>query len=424
MPKPVEAILIGAGQRGYDAFGQVARRNPHLLKFIAVCDPIEAKRLRFADAHGIPPERQFARHEDLLGLPLLAPLCVNATMDRDHLPTSLMAMRAGYHLLLEKPMATSPAECLQIAAAARDTGRLVQIVHPLRYTTLYRQAHALLAEGAIGRPISLSMTENVAYWHYAHSYVRGNWRRHDLSGPMILTKCCHDMDIAAWLVGAPVRRVASFGSLSWFRRENKPQGAPSHCIHGCPVEKTCPFYAPALYLGPMVEWPVSVISIDRSYEARRAALETGPYGRCVYDSDNDVVDHHIVAAEFENGVTLDFAVRASTNDCYRSLRIVGSEGEMNAHFEKNQLSVTRFHQGTGEPRQETIHRPALVEGGHGGGDTGVVQNIVRMIRENDVEGMRRSLDVAVEGHLLAFAAEHARRTGQVVEMKDFKTSAV
>lgn len=418
----MDAILIGAGQRGHDAFGGFALRHPNELRFVAVCDPIEGKRRRFAEAHGIPSERQFASHADMLARPAMAPLCVNATMDRDHLATATMAMEAGYHLILEKPMAPSPGECIALAESARRLGRIMQIVHPLRYTSLYRLAKELLDGGAIGRVISISMAENVGYWHFAHSYVRGNWRRADESGPMILTKCCHDMDIAAWLAGAPVRRVASSGSLSWFRAENKPAGAPARCLDGCPAEKTCPWFAPALYLGQMIEWPVSVISVDTSHEARRQALLTGPYGRCVFDCDNDVVDHQVVAAEFENGVTLDFAVRATTNDCYRSLRILGGEGELNAHFEKNVISITRFGPCTGEPRRDEIHRPALVDGGHGGGDTGVIRNALRLLRDGDMAAMNASLDIAVEGHLLAFAAEHARQTGRSISMAEFKTS--
>ncbi|GAB4326064.1 MAG: Gfo/Idh/MocA family oxidoreductase [Candidatus Sumerlaeia bacterium] len=420
MSKPMEAVLIGAGQRGFEAFGGFALRNPGELKFVAVCDPVEARRRRFADAHGIAPDCVFERHEDLLAMPQLAPLCVNATMDRDHLPTALAAMERGYHLLLEKPMAATAGDCLQIAARARALGRMLQIVHPLRYTPLYRLAKDLLDGGAIGRIVSISMAENIAYWHFAHSYVRGNWRRQDQSGPMILTKCCHDMDIAAWLAGVPVRRVASFGSLTWFRPENRPPGAPDRCLDGCPVEQVCAFSAPALYLGPMVEWPVSVISVDRSLEARRQALQTGPYGRCVYACDNDVADHQVVVAEFENGVTLDFTARAHTNDCFRTLRVFGADGELNAHFEKNEVSVTRFGQRTGEPRHETIHRPGRLEGAHGGGDTGVIRNVLRLIRDEAWDEMNRSLQIAVEAHLLAFAAELARRTGTGVEMAAFR----
>ncbi len=418
--KPVEAVLLGAGQRGRESFGAFAQRHPHLLKFVAVAEPDEGRRRAFAEEHGIPAERQFASWEELLARPQLAALCVNTTMDRTHLPSSLAALEAGYHLLLEKPMAHTPEGCLAIVEAARRRRRIVQICHPMRYSAFYAKAKELLDAGCVGLPCVYLMTENVAYWHFAHSFVRGNWRRHDASGPLILTKTCHDMDLAVWLAGSEPRRVASMGELRFFRPENAPPGAPERCLDGCPAEATCPFYAPTAYLGSLTEWPVSVISLDKSYESRRRALETGPYGRCVFRCDNDVVDHQIVTVEFASGALLNFTVSACTSYCYRSLRVVGGEGELNGHFEREELRVERFIQGF-YPRVPTeTHRVAAGEGAHGGGDWRVMRNCVRLVREENFAEADRSLAIALDGHLLAFAAEQARRSGTVLDFRVYR----
>jgi predicted dehydrogenase len=417
---PVEAVLIGAGQRGRDSMGAYARRHPDDLKFIAVAEVDEGKRNLFAQQHTIPPERCFASYQELLAQPQLAPLCFNGTLDAMHLPTALPAMEKGYHLFLEKPMADSPEGCLKIAREAERLGRMIQICHPLRYTYFYTEVKRLLEQRAIGDVVSLSMYENVGYWHFAHSYVRGNWSVVENTGPVILTKCCHDMDLVTWLADSKVRRVSSMGSLKFFRKENAPAGVPARCTDGCPVEATCPFSAPAFYLGKNTEWPVSVISLVTTPEARRKALETGPYGRCVFHCNNTAIDHQVVCAEFENGITLDFAVRGTTFHCGRTIRVLGTEGEINGHLEKPEIRVIRYGQGTGEDQKPEIIVPGVLDGGHSGGDTGVIANFLRCYRENDYDSIRRSLAIAVEGHLLAFAAEAARKKSAVLSMEEYR----
>jgi len=416
----IEAVLLGAGQRGRDNVGRFAEDHPEELKFVAVADPVEGRRKQFAQRHNIPEDRCFASYDDLLELPQMTPVCFNATMDLEHRDSALKALARGYHLFLEKPMATDPLSCLEIQAAARKAGRMVQICHPLRYTTFYQAIKRLLEEGRIGKILSLSMYENIGYWHYAHSYVRGNWANSGRSGPLILTKCCHDMDIATWMADQKVQSVSSFGTLTHFRRESAPEGAPERCTDGCPAEATCPFYAPAFYLRGGNLWPVSVISLDPSPEARLQALKEGPYGRCVFHSDNDVPDHQVVNVQLTGGITLDFAVRAHTYYCFRTIRILGTEGELNGHMEKGKISIDRFQQGLGEEHPAEHILPRQIEGGHGGGDPGVIRNFLRCYRENDFDGIEHSLQIAVEGHLLSFAAEEARRSGAVVDMDEFK----
>ena len=228
------------------------------------------------------------------------------------------------------------------------------------------------------------------------------------------------MDLATWLADSEVRKVSSFGSLNHFREENAPEGAPERCLDGCPVEKTCPFYAPAQYLSDWTDWPVSVISLDKSIEARRKAIKDGSYGRCVFKCGNSAVDNQMVSAEFENDVTLNFAVYANTSDGFRTIRAIGTEGELNGRLEKSEISVTRFVQGFYKELQTQTYKTEKVGGGHMGGDTGVIRNFLRCYKENDYENIEHSLKIAVEGHLLSFCAEEARVNGQVIEMKQYK----
>src|SRR4051812_37852859 len=133
MSQPLEMALLGAGNRGTYAYGPYALQNPADVRFVAVAEPDDARRARFAQLHNIPAERQFRSWQDLLAQPRLAQAILNCTMDRDHIASSLAALDAGYDMLLEKPMSATAEECVQIVQAAERTGRVLQICHVLRY---------------------------------------------------------------------------------------------------------------------------------------------------------------------------------------------------------------------------------------------------------------------------------------------------
>lgn len=414
MPQPVEMALLGAGSRGTFAYGRYAKLNPHMVRFVAVAEPDAARRERFAQEHGIPAERCFNSWEELTARPQLAEALLNATMDQLHLPSTLAALEAGYHVLLEKPMATTPVDCVQLVQAAERAGRVLQICHVMRYTLFWSALHDIVQSGRLGRVINVDHRENVAFWHMAHSFVRGNWRNTATSAPMILAKCCHDMDILYWILGSPVRRMSSFGRLSHFRADQAPSGAPLRCTDGCPAQEECPFYAPRLYLREHTGWPVNVISLDLSMEGRLKALREGPYGRCVYHCDNDVVDHQVVNMELENDTTITFTMQGHSHDNVRTIRYDGTRATLRASEATYEISV--YDHLTGNV--ETL-KPGIVGGGHGGGDSGVMNAFVAALR-GATGAPLTSARASLESHLMAFAAEQARREGIMLDMAAYR----
>lgn len=291
--KKLTAALIGAGDRGAHAYGPYAVSYPNELQFVAVCDPNEERSFRFAQTHRIAKERIYSSWEDIFEQPKLADIMVICTLDRLHFEPAIRALAKGYHVLLEKPMSPVPEECMKMAKAAEEHNRLLTVCHVLRYTPYWSAMKRVINEGKIGGIISIQLNENVGYLHMAHSFVRGNWNRSDVTSPMILQKSCHDMDILSWLIGEPCLRVSSFGSLNHFRKENAPKGSAAYCLDGCEVYHECPFYAPGFYLDEGRNW-ARKITEDTSREGIIEALKTGPYGKCVYQSDNNVVDHQVV----------------------------------------------------------------------------------------------------------------------------------
>ncbi|MBO9610668.1 MAG: Gfo/Idh/MocA family oxidoreductase, partial [Paenibacillaceae bacterium] len=283
--KKITAALIGAGQRGEGAYASYALAYPDEIQFVAVADMDPVRRERFKQAHSLPEHHAYDSWEQLLDGPKLADAVLICLQDQLHFEPAIRALEKGYHVLLEKPMATDPKECIVMGQYAEKYKRVFSICHVLRYTEFYKKVKQLITEGAIGQMVSIQHTENVEYWHQAHSFVRGNWRNSDSSSPMILSKSCHDMDILLWLADADCTKVSSFGSLTHFRKESAPEGAPLRCLDGCPVQDTCPYYAPRMYL-ERDDWVGSVlrkiVSNDPSDEGVLEALKEGPYGRCVY----------------------------------------------------------------------------------------------------------------------------------------------
>lgn len=413
--KKITAALIGAGSRGTQAYAPYALNHPDEIQFIAVAEPDFERREKFKISHGISEKMCFEDWEQMLDMPRLADAVLICTQDRMHFKPVIKALEKSYHVLLEKPMSNDMKECILMGKYAKKYDRVFSVCHVLRYTAFFSKLKELLDGGSIGRLVSIQHNENVAYWHQAHSFVRGNWRNAEESSPMILAKCCHDMDILLWLAGAECRRISSFGKLTYFKSGNAPEGAPPRCLDGCPAEKECPYYAPKVYLTENTDWPTSVISNDISMEARTRALIEGPYGRCVFHCDNDVVDHQVVNIEFANEVTAAFTMCAFTNDCCRTIKLMGTEGEIRASDRNNEIEVYSFIKGA----CETI-RLDKSQYGHGGGDYGIMHDFVRLVAEDCAKKGRTAADISVQSHLMAFAAEKSRLEGRVVDIGELQ----
>lgn len=435
MTQPLELVLIGAGQRGALAYASYALQHPDEVRFVGVAEPDPIRRQRFADQHDLDDSQCFTSWEELLAQGQLGRGAIITTQDQMHVEPAVAAMQAGYDVLLEKPMAHTLAGCVQLVQTAERTGRTLQICHVLRYSPFWQTLHGVLDSGKLGDLITVEHRENVAYWHMAHSFVRGNWRNAALSSPMILAKCCHDLDILTWNLNKPCLRLSSIGSLLHYRPESVGPEIPLRCTDGCPIEPECAFSAPGIYLdyrpfadlrerraqGEFVDhapqrWPFTVLSPDLSHHSLRHALETGPYGRCVFRCDNDVVDHQVVTMEYTGGTSVVMVMHGHSNEEHRSMRYDGTKATLRARAgHRSEISI-HYHGG----KEEAVPIPAA-SSGHGGGDQGIMIDFLSVLR-----GEREPLTSArasLESHLLAFAAEEARHSGSVVNMADFRARA-
>ena len=415
----MDFVIIGAGSRGM-IYGTWAKENGHTVRAVA---ELRADRLEHAaSVLDVPGELCFREGNELLAKERLADVAVIATMDRDHYDHVMQALDRGYDILLEKPISPNAAECLEIEKKATALGRTVIVCHVLRYTAFFSTLKQIIDSGEIGKVVAIKHSENIGNYHMAHSFVRGNWRNTSLSSPIIMQKSCHDLDILLWLTGAHCTKVASFGSLSYFKESNAPAGSAERCCN-CSVRESCRFDAWKCYAPILGNWPADVVCLDQTEDALRAALESGPYGRCVYRCDNDVCDHMSSIMEFDNGVTATFSLTAQTDRIHRNIHIMCENGEILADDGLKSITLTHFRSNhTEDPITRTIPIGRSASG-HGGGDSGIMEDLVRVLTEGSTDS-RSSISRSVESHLMACAIEQARLTGRTVDMAEFRNSLI
>ena len=412
--KKVTFAILGMGNRGTKYASQQLKYGDR-MEITAMAD---TRRVRLDAANKylqLPANRLFDGADSLLSQPKLADILVVATQDAQHREHALRAMEVGYDLLLEKPISNKIEDIAAIVAAAKRLNRRVIVCHVLRYTAFYAQAKALIDSGVIGDVVSVQAAEHVGYYHYAHSYVRGNWHRCADSSPMILAKCSHDMDILQWLTGKKCVSVSSFGQLSYFNAAHRPAGAPERCAD-CKLD--CPYNANKFYISRIPGWPANVLHPEPTPENITEILANTDYGKCVFAMNNDVVDHQVVNLLMEDGVTVDFQMTGFTNRMTRTLHVMGTEGEVWGDFHEKELYVQRF----GGEKQK-IDLEALCDDftGHGGGDSGLVRDVIRLYLGDDFDSSAVTfLEPSAQSHYMAFAAEQSRLNGgQPIDLETF-----
>lgn len=415
--KPVNYIIIGAGSRG-TGYATYALAHPDRADVVGVAEPRETARMRLFAQHDIPPENIYTDWQEVAAREKFADAVVIATQDAMHTEPAIALAKKGYHLLLEKPMAPTAEECKRIVAAVKANNVILAVGHVLLYTSYTQTLKKTLDDGAVGEIVSIQHLEPVGYWHQAHSFVRGNWRNEAESSFMLLAKSCHDLDWIRYIMGEKCKSVSSFGALKHFRRAEKPPeaGDARRCLD-CAYEPKCPYSAKKIYLGRLAQgktgWPTNVLTFDVTMEGVTEALRTGPYGRCVYECDNDVVDNQVVNMFFEGGKTASFTMTAFNQAAPRRTCIFGTRGEIYGDGVKIYLTDFLTDETT---VVDTSSPDASILGGHGGGDYGLMSAFINAVANNDPGGLLSGPDETLESHLMVFAAEQARRENRVVNM--------
>lgn len=415
MPNLLTIAVLGCGSRGR-TYSKIITTYGDRYRLTAATDPVSSRREAVTSLAPQGTIRSFGNAEEFFAAGKLADVLIIATQDSQHFGHAMTALDLGYDILLEKPAAGSLEQCEEIDRRARQLDRRVALCFVLRYTPFYSTVKSLLDSGKIGRVISIRTHEGVEPFHQAHSFVRGHWSRSEDSTPMIVAKCSHDADLLCWLGGAPVQSISSYGERTWFRKENTPEGAPPRCTDGCPVAPNC-IYDSHRYLTDKRRWLRMVMDGWETASDGQIIefLKTSPWGRCVYQCDNDVVDHQVIACELTNGITATHTMTAF--DCGRGIEIYGTLAALKGgdpYKEAGTPELWLRHHADGAI--ESIEIPENSNdgyAGHGGGDGGLIDALERLFQGENT--LPLGLD-GLAGHRLAFLAEKARVTHQLVSV--------
>lgn len=408
---PVRVVVIGAGNRA-SKYLEYVRLNPNRLQLVGIVETNELRRRNFARTFGFAEKYCFAGYDDFFAAGLDADMVLVATPDNAHYDPAVKAIRAGYHVLLEKPIAQRMEECLEIARLAREHGVLVGVCHVLRYHPYFMKIRELVASGELGELVSVSHTVSVGLDRATHSYVRGLFRSERKANPILLAKCCHDIDFLLWVTGKRCRKISSFGSLGWFRPENAPEGSAARCID-CSVEPRCPFSARDLYYVRR-DWisNFDVAEGETPDESILRELHSGPYGRCVYRCDNDVADRQIVAMELDDHSIVSLTMDLFAKDDFRKtcIRLTGAEID----GDERRLRVRQFRTGFERTYDfSDIQELPL----HAGADLHLIGDFLDALHD-PAHPFLTSIEASLESHRICYAAERSRLSGQTIDLAD------
>lgn len=413
MSKKIYTVaILGIGARGADAYGELINNAKDRFDIVSLCDLRKERLERFSKHFGVPACACFDNEEEFFK-EKRADLLLVATQDRDHVRHCLKGFALGYDIMTEKPLTDKKEECEALLKAQRKSGKKALVCHVLRYAPAFLKAAEYIDQGAIGKLVAINALERVEFAHQSHSYVRGNWRTTKEAAPMILAKCCHDLDLLQYYAKSKCRSVSSIGDLVHYKKENAPEGATKRCID-CPHIDTCVFSAKKHYLDkwksvgcPENMWPFCVVaSAPVTEEKLQEVLKTSPYGRCVYFCDNDVVDHQLTNIVFENGVKASLTMTAFTATGGRRYHFFGTAGELILEEADDTITLKPFGK-----ESQIISLANLTENGygHGGGDAGLINSLYAMLSGEASEVT--SFDASVESHLMGICAEESRLKG-------------
>lgn len=418
--KTVTAVIVGAGHRSM-IYADYSLSHPDELRIIGIAEPNEAAARAAINKFSIPKENCFKTALELAEHERIADVVINGTMDKDHVSTSLPLLEKGYDMLLEKPFAVNKEETEKLVAAVKRRGNKVMVCHVLRYSDFYEEIKNVIMNGEIGEIISIQLCEDVSYHHYATSYVRGKWANSDECGTSVmLAKCCHDIDMMTWLMGdAKPETVSSFGSLQYFKKENAPKDSGTRCLLDCKYKDTCNLSAERVYLEIPQKWDFYVWPElhDAPYEEKYENLKNvSPYGRCAFKCNNNVADHQTVIVKFSNGATGSHNLTAGCAYSQRTVRVIGTKGEISGIFEDNKFTVSYIN-----PHSESDHTDKIIDVserssaslGHGGGDSALVGDFIKYVRNEKPSVSCTSLADSVAGHLVVFGADESMANGGI-----------
>lgn len=411
--KKISVGILGYGGRGH-SMALAVGSYPDEIYVKAIAEPEENRRQRAIELSSLDPEYVFSDYRDFLKKGVIVDLLIITTMDKDHYDPLMKALEIGYkNILLEKPISPSLEECLEMSAAADKYQANVVILHTLRYNLYFRKMKEIIESGALGRVMGIRHIEGASLMNYSHAFVRGNWANTRDAAPMIMQKSCHDTDIMHYITGKKYKKLSSFGSLTYFTKDNAPEGSAERCME-CKYQDECKYSAIPMYTYKWHKpWYDSAVK-KYGYATVEDAMREGEYGRCVYKCDNNVVDHQVLSFEFEDGATGTFTMTAF--DAGRRTEVQGTDCTMTGNEATGIIEIRDLisHEIV---KTYDIASESSTTLDHRGADHQLVQDLLDFMNKGDSTNLS-FIQGAVHSHLACFAAEIAREEERVVYISE------
>ena len=426
MKKQIKVAIVGCGHRG-EVYGGYSLEHPKQMKVVAVVDPNKVRLKKLGDLYNVKEENRFDIFEDFISKKLELDAVINTTMDKTHHETSIPILKAGYNMLLEKPIALNKEQVIDIYNVSKENNCKVMICHVLRYTPFYIKIKELILSGELGDVFQIITEENVSYHHIATAFIRGKWNNSEKCGSeMLMSKCCHDLDAISWLKsGVKPIYVSSFGGLFFYKEENAPKGSGTRCLVDCDIESTCQYSARKMHIDNNY-WDYYAREYLDKFEDRDSIerlewsfKEKNPLGRCVFRSDNNIVDHQTATIEYEDGTIATHILSGATSKPSRTIHIIGTKGELYGDSTDSVIYLRKPNiekKDSAENLFDEIKFDIDSTGGHGGGDARISADFINFINGDETSISSTEIGDSIYGHVIGFDADIAMKERRVVKI--------
>lgn len=386
----VKIGIIGCGGRLRAVVKGICSQTDR-IEVAALSDP-SAESIRLARAMFNPDARVYADYHDLARDPDLQWVMIGS-WNCFHAEQAVAALEQGKHVFCEKPMATSLDGCLAMQRAQQAGGRLFAMGLVMRYSPHFRQIHEWVSQGRLGRILSMEYNETLQLGHGA--MIHQDWRRHTRNaGGHLLEKCCHDIDLANWMLACLPVRVASFGGCGFFVPENEPRRR--ELFLDLPNPET---------LGKTRNQHLELVRRNSPFTA-----------------DKDIVDHQVVICEYASGACVTFHTNCASALPERRMYICGDRGALRSDSRAKVLEYCPLTMQSGLDNTDIVnyYKQAgardQVEG-HAGGDRIMYRELAATLVDGapPSAGMREGLCSSI----VALAADEAMATGRVVDLRPY-----
>jgi predicted dehydrogenase len=373
--KSVGIGIIGCGAMGRVVIRELLKQNKK-LEIRGIFDPDKGSIKATVDEFN-PDAKVYKDYESLVKSPDIDWVMI-ASWNCHHRDQVVTAFKADKHVFCQKPIATNMTDCLAVIRAWKKSGKMFSIGFTLRYSPHYRKIKELLEKGVVGDIISMEFNETLDFNH--GGYIMGDWRRlTENAGTHLLEKCCHDIDLANWIVGSDASRVASFGGLDFFVPKNKKH-----------IKR----------LGKNADG-------KDAYRSWGGMVDLNPF-----TSKKDIIDNQIALIEYANGVRATFHTNCNAGIPERRMYILGSEGAIRADVIAGTIETKRIGFDT---KIKNVNAGA--SGGHGGGD----QVLGKELADSMLKGTKPATGLmdGIKSAITCFAIDKAMETRRVVSLKPY-----